>query len=90
MGLGGCFPPLVPQALGTWLHRRENPSDHAELKRHRPFMFSLCHKFRNGPLYWQFKDVRVKVSAIQPSHNSCKMASTALNIWEGKGKGSYS
>lgn len=44
-------------------------------------------KFRNSLLCWQFKDVRVKVSAIQPSLNSCKMAPAALNMWEGKGKG---
>lgn len=51
-------------------------------------MFSSCNKkFKNRLLYWQFKDVRVEVSAIQPSHNDCEMASAALNIWEGKGRG---
>lgn len=50
-------------------------------------MFSLCNKkFRSRLSHWQFKDVRVKVSAIQPSHNGCKMASAALNIRARKGK----
>lgn len=67
-------------ALATCKRKPKCP----QLKQHRPFMFSSCNKkFKNR----QFKDVRVKVSAVQPSHNDCEMASAALNIWEGKGRG---